>query len=103
RIDQLVVHRRLASGALDVHNGRLAGDDNRLLQRADLQLNVDDGDECAAQLDAVALDGGKSRERVRHRITAIAQIDDAELTSRIGDRRAHTLDQSWAGCFDGHA
>ena len=50
------VEHALLRGALHVDDRRLAGDRDRLLERADAHVGVDRGDEGAGQLDPVALD-----------------------------------------------
>ena len=72
-LSMIVLHAR----ALDVDDRRLAGDRDRLFERADAQVGVDRGDEVAAQLDALAFDGAETGQRKRHRIGAGPKIDDA--------------------------
>ncbi len=103
RVDDVLLQRLLHFRALDVDERGLAGDGNGFLHRADPEIGVDRGDECACQLDALSPDAGKSGQREGHRIGAGIERHDAVLTRSVGHRRAHLLDQRRAGRFNGDA
>ena len=103
RRQDVLVDDGLHARALHVDDRRLAGDGDRLFEAADAQVGVDRGDEVAAQLDALALDGAEAGQRERHRVGARTKIDDAILAGVVADDRARLLDQDRAGGFDRHA
>ena len=83
--------------------GRLAGDGDRLFERADAHLGVDGRRERAGQRDAVTLDGVEAGQRERDRVGAGPQLGDAVLPDAVGDGGADLLDDRRAGCLDGDA
>ena len=94
---------RLAPDALHVDDRRLAGDGDRLLERADLQLGVDRRGERAGQLDAFAPNGLKPGQRERRPCRCPA-ADRRCGTGRDSSVTAvRTFSISRAGRFDGHA
>src|SRR5437879_2825991 len=56
RVDHVQAQGALGRGALHVHNRRFTGDRHRLLDGADLHLDVDARHEGARELDTLALD-----------------------------------------------
>ena len=76
---------------------------DRFLERADLQIGVDGGDEVGRQQQVFALHGAESGQRERDRVGAGPQIDDAVLAAPIGDGGADFLDEHRARGFDGDA
>jgi hypothetical protein len=97
-VDDLLQHR-----ALDVHERRLAGDGDGLLERSDFHVAVDGRDRAGLQRDAVALEGAEALERKRDGIHARTQIDDLELALAVAHDGSGSLDQRRAGGLDGHA
>ena len=77
--DELAAHDLLARGVLHVDDRRLAGDGDRLFERADLHVGVDRDRAGAGELDAFALDDAEAGQGERQRVGAGPQIDDLVL------------------------
>ena len=103
RIDQLALQNGRVLRALDVDNGRVAADRDRLFERSKVQFHVDRRGEVGRQIDAVAHQRGEAGERERHFVEAGPQIDNRVSALLVGDRVADPLDQRGARGLDGHA
>src|SRR5207253_3689818 len=93
----------LLDDVLDVHDGSLAGDGDRLLEAADAEIDVDRCGEIRRQLDTVALDRTEADEREGHAVGAGEQIDEFILTLIVGDNGASFFDQDRTAGFHGDA
>jgi len=102
RFAHLFVQHALLHDVVHVDRRAGAGDGERLLYAADVQLGIDRRHERSGKLDAIPLDGLKAWQRERDRIHAWAQVDDPELTLPVGDRGPHLLDESGTRGFDRH-
>ena len=101
RIEQIARQHLLLRCALHIHDRRVAGDGDRLLDGADAQLGVDRGREVRRKLDAFAADRVEPGQRERDRIDAGPEIDDAIQTGRVGRHRPHALDERRTAGFHG--
>ena len=80
-----VEHRLLADG-LHVDHRRLAGDGDRLLDRADRHLGVDRRREPGADGDSVADDRGEAGQRERDRVVPERELHHAVQPGAVGER-----------------
>ena len=93
RIHQLALQDRRVLRALDVDDGRAAGDGDRLFERSNLQFHVDRRGEVGRQVDAVADQRGEAGERERHFVEAGPEIAYRVASLLVGDRFAGPLDE----------
>ena len=93
----------LLDDVLNVHDGGLAGDGDRLLEGAHAQVDIDRRCEVRRQLDAVALDRAEPRQGERDAVGAGQQIDDLVLTLIIGNNGANLFDQDGTAGFHRNA
>ena len=103
RVDDFLGHDALGRRALHVDDRRLAGDDDRFLDRADLHVGVDRHVGAADQLEAVALDGVEAGQREGHRVDARPEILDAVLTGAVGGDGTDLFDERRTRGLDGDA
>ena len=102
-VDQFCREDAFAVGALHVDDRRSAGDGDGFLNRADAQFGVHGGDECAAQLNAFALDRAEPGEPERHGVDAGPEVLDAVLARLIRGDGPDFLNQRRARSFDADA
>ena len=100
RHEQFLIDDALLGGALDIDDGRFAGDGEGFRKRTDLQVGVDRRRERSGQLDAIALQRRETGEGKRDGVDAAAQLLDPVLTRAVGDGRARLLDQGRARGFN---
>jgi hypothetical protein len=103
RVDYLVAQHALLRRVLHVHDRRLTGDGDRLLERADSQVGVDRRRKRSSQLDAFAVHRGESNQRKGDGVGARPEVLDPVLAGAIGHARTDLLDQRGTRRFDGHA
>ena len=103
RLEDVVAQHRLAPGALHVDDRALAGDGDRLLERADAHLGVDRRGERSGQLDAFAPEGAEPGQREVDGVGSGPEILDAVLAGAVADRGADFLDEGRTARFNGDA
>src|SRR5262249_18505519 len=85
RREDVLAERLLLLPALNVDDRRLARHRDRFLERADLHFGIDRRDERSGQLDAFPLDRAEAGQREGDAVRPGQQVDDAVLTSAVGD------------------
>ena len=103
RAHRFVVERDLPLRALDVDDGRFAGDGDGLLHAADAQFAVDRDDAGPADDDTITPQGDEPRQSEGDRVGARPQVFHAVSSVVIRHRRADLLDQRRTGGFHRHA
>ena len=103
RVEDVAIDDELRRVVDHVHGRRLAGDGDRLLERAHLQFAIHLGGELALQDDPFAPDGLEPGQGEDDVVRPRREIDDAILARAVGHRRAALLDQRVARRFDGDA
>ena len=101
-VEHVAGQHLLLDVALHVDQRRLPGDGDRFLQRADLEVGVDGGDEVRRQLE-FADDDVEALQRERELVVTRAQIDHPIGAVLVGDRGPNLLDQRFAGRFHHHS
>ena len=102
-IDGVAGQPRGSRHGLHVDKGTLAGDDYRLLDRADSHLGVDGDGEACRQVDAFPLISAEPHQNEGDRVGAGSQVDDPVLALLVADHRAGLFDEDRAGGLDRYA
>ena len=84
--ERLLVERGGDRGRLHVDDGRVAGDDDVLLQRGQAHDHVDRGGEAGGQADAFACDRPEARQLERERVLARRHRDEPVEPGFVRDR-----------------
>ena len=103
RVQHLTRQHELGLRILHVDHGAGAGNSERFLQPADLQICIHRQRHACVQVEALALDSGESGQRKGHAIAARAEVLDAILTLRVGGRAAYFFDERRARHFHRYA
>ena len=102
-LEDLLVHDGLLDVRLGVDRGRLAGDDHRLLDRADDERHVDGRHEAGTELNLAALNGVEPLQLELHRVGARRQVRDAVRALLVGHLRLGAANQAFTADGDRHA
>ena len=101
-VEHLTRHHGSLRDRLGVDDGRLAGDGDGFLDRADLQLSVDRGGEIGGQFDPLPPDRAEAGQCKRHDVRAGTKILHSVDPGGICHASARLFDEHRARGLDGH-
>jgi hypothetical protein len=100
-VEDVTRHHHPLRDALRIDDRRLAGDGDRLLERADSHFRVHHAGEVGGELDLITLDDAEAGQREGDAVDAGSQAGDLVSAFRIGDGCADLFDQRRARHLDG--
>ena len=103
RIEQVAVQHVRPLRALHVDDRRVAGDRDRLLERADAEIGVDRHREVGRQIEAFAPERIEAGQGEDDRIGPGPQVGDRVAALPVGDDGARLLDEDRTAGFNGDA